>query len=157
LWFRGSAAVSYPYVQRLVDARADSPALPGECATNDVDQLLASCQRGDPLGTTTVLLVGDSHAAHWLPAFDEAGKANHFRVAASVMGVCPSVSDGYRTEAAACATKIAGTPALFSELHPDLVVLANSVGELGSVYGPDGQVAADPVLAWQQGVTDRAE
>jgi peptidoglycan/LPS O-acetylase OafA/YrhL len=157
LWVRGSVAVSDPYVQRLVDARADSPALPGECATNDVDQLLASCQRGDPLGTTTVLLVGDSHAAHWLPAFDEAGKANHFRVVASMMGVCPSVSDGYRGEAAECATKIAGVPTLLSQLHPDLVVLANSVGYLDTVYGPDGQVAADPVLAWQQGVTDRAE
>jgi hypothetical protein len=37
----------------------------------------------------SVVLVGDSHAAQWLPALDELGRARGFRVAVFVKAACP--------------------------------------------------------------------
>ena len=39
-----------------------------------------ACTFGDPDGTTTVALVGDSKAMQWLPALEEAGRARGWRI-----------------------------------------------------------------------------
>ena len=44
------------------------------CETQRSPRGVRYCAYGDPHGTTTVMLTGDSHAAHWIPAFDPAGE-----------------------------------------------------------------------------------
>lgn len=50
------------------------------------------CAFGDESSRTTLALLGDSHADHWLGGLDLAGKAHGWRIEAHVMGGCP-VSD----------------------------------------------------------------
>jgi peptidoglycan/LPS O-acetylase OafA/YrhL len=49
------------------------------------------CVYGDPRGERTVVLLGDSHAEHWLPAFDAAGRRAGWRVLEHTMGACAFV------------------------------------------------------------------
>ena len=51
-----------------------------------------SCGFGDLGSSTTLSLLGDSHAEHWLGGLERAGREHGWRVAANVMGGCP-VSD----------------------------------------------------------------
>jgi len=49
----------------------------------------STCVFGDPDGSTTVALFGDSHAEHWLAALDRLGRERGWRVELMVMGGCP--------------------------------------------------------------------
>jgi hypothetical protein len=53
---------------------------------NDVEQ--AACEFGDLNGTHTVVLFGDSHIEHWLPAVAEAATRLHWKVVAWTKAAC---------------------------------------------------------------------
>jgi len=46
------------------------------------------CLYGDPNGTLTVVLFGDSHALNWFPAFNAVAKQNHWRLLSLTMSAC---------------------------------------------------------------------
>jgi peptidoglycan/LPS O-acetylase OafA/YrhL len=48
-----------------------------------------ACAFGNVNAPTTVALLGDSHAEHWLGGLDAAGRARGWRIDARVMGGCP--------------------------------------------------------------------
>ncbi len=48
------------------------------------------CAFGDVNATTTIALIGDSHASHWLGALDRAGRERGWRIEPYVMGACPA-------------------------------------------------------------------
>lgn len=68
------------------------PAYPGACAIGpDPVASMASCTFGDRRAVRTVLVLGDSHAAAWYPAFQAALEKMHYRgILASLPG-CPPV------------------------------------------------------------------
>jgi hypothetical protein len=47
------------------------------------------CSFGDAGSATTIALVGDSHASHWLGGLDRAGQEHGWRIEPYVMGACP--------------------------------------------------------------------
>ncbi len=47
------------------------------------------CATGDTASTTTVALVGDSHAAMWNPAFEQVATQRHWRLETMAKGACP--------------------------------------------------------------------
>jgi peptidoglycan/LPS O-acetylase OafA/YrhL len=47
------------------------------------------CSMGDTASTTTVALVGDSHAAMWTPAFQQIATQRHWRLEMLAKGACP--------------------------------------------------------------------
>ena len=47
------------------------------------------CSFGDTRSGTTIVLLGDSHASHWLGGLDRAGQAHGWRIEPHVMGACP--------------------------------------------------------------------
>ena len=47
------------------------------------------CATGDTASTTTVALVGDSHAAMWNPAFQQIAAQRHWRLETLAKGACP--------------------------------------------------------------------
>ncbi|WP_433716063.1 acyltransferase family protein [Nocardia sp. CA-084685] len=49
----------------------------------------AECASGDPDSTTTVALVGDSHAAMWHPAFEPIAAQRHWRLETMAKVTCP--------------------------------------------------------------------
>jgi hypothetical protein len=61
------------------------------CWANTVEDY-KPCFAGDIRSGTTIALLGDSHAEHWLGALDRAGKRQGWKIDAMVKGGCP-VSD----------------------------------------------------------------
>ncbi|GLZ58282.1 acyltransferase family protein [Micromonospora sp. NBRC 107095] len=47
------------------------------------------CSYGDPNSSFTMVLAGDSHAAHWLPALKAVAEANKWRLITQIKGSCP--------------------------------------------------------------------
>ena len=89
------------------------------------------CVFGDPNGTTTVALFGDSHAEHWLAALDRLGRERGWRVILMVKGGCP-VADapeliGVRPNRRSreCADYREATVRKLIALDPDLAVLSS--------------------------------
>ncbi len=89
------------------------------------------CVFGDPRGTTTVALFGDSHAEHWLGAVDRLGRERGWRVVLLVNGGCP-VSDapelnGWRTErrGRACAAYRDASVRRLIALRPAIAILSS--------------------------------
>ena len=78
--------VSSGVQQRFAAAREDR--FEKSCWANTLDDY-KPCFAGDIQSSTTVALLGDSHAEHWLGALDRAGKEHGWRIDAMVKGGCP--------------------------------------------------------------------
>jgi peptidoglycan/LPS O-acetylase OafA/YrhL len=48
------------------------------------------CEYGDPHGTKTVFLFGDSHAAQWFPTIDSISKSEHWKLIVLTKSSCPA-------------------------------------------------------------------
>ena len=69
----------------------------------------SDCRFGDPDGSKVLVLVGDSHAEHWLPAFDAAAKARSWQLyfwgkAACGYADVPQYAGVFKREYTECAT-----------------------------------------------------
>jgi peptidoglycan/LPS O-acetylase OafA/YrhL len=53
------------------------------------DAAREGCVFGDAGSATTLALLGDSHASHWLGGLERAGQARRWRIESYVMGACP--------------------------------------------------------------------
>lgn len=60
-----------------------------DCWATTVDEPRGTCAFGDTQSATTVMLLGDSHAEHWLGALDRLGRERGWRIVAMVKGGCP--------------------------------------------------------------------
>lgn len=60
-----------------------------ECWATTVETTAKPCEFGDRSSATTLVLLGDSHAQHWLAALDRAGRESGWKVVAMVKGGCP--------------------------------------------------------------------
>ncbi|MCU1668431.1 MAG: acyltransferase [Blastococcus sp.] len=90
------------------------------------------CVFGDPAGTATVALIGDSHAAAWFPAVEPLAEQRHWRLDVLAKATCPFLLDlptrspylGRQfTECAQWRTTVL---ARLQAEHPALVLLAMS-------------------------------
>ena len=118
------------------------------------------CQFGEVTSATTVLVVGDSHASHWVPALSTAGTRLHVRVVVARMGGCPSVDLEVAIDATTlvprpgCTAFRAKMPALIATLNPAVIVLSNS-SYLGRVFDRDGSIGSTShqLDLWQRAFT----
>lgn len=60
-----------------------------ECWGRTISEWRGPCAFGDTRSSTTLVLLGDSHAEHWLAALDRLGKERGWKVVALVKGGCP--------------------------------------------------------------------
>lgn len=114
------------------------------CNLNLKDKKLKECYFGDLKSKTLVVLFGDSHAAHWLPAFDSAGKAHNWKILLETKSACPSVDvpeilTEFNRVYTECVTWREAVNKKLALLQPDLVVLAFN----GSSDGAFGDVPVD--------------
>jgi len=58
------------------------------CWSNTVEDA-KTCVLGDAHGATTIALLGDSHAEHWLGGLDRAGRERGWKIVPMVKGGCP--------------------------------------------------------------------
>jgi peptidoglycan/LPS O-acetylase OafA/YrhL len=119
------------------------------------------CVFGDPNGTVTVALFGDSHAEHWLAALDRLGRERGWRVVLLVKGGCP-VADapeliGVRSDRRGreCAQYREDAVRRLIALHPDVAVLSSydeyvtRDAESADDRAADGRVSP---VAWGRGL-----
>ncbi|MFG3340448.1 acyltransferase family protein [Glycomyces sp. NPDC048151] len=133
----------------LEAAGTDEPALyADDCVTDRESADLADCVFGDPDGTKTIVLFGDSHAAQWFPAFNQLAEASGWKLVPIAKAGC-SVSDvterdsslGRRyTECEEWKEKAFDE---IESLEPDVVVT--------SAYDEKEVLADDPDQAWADG------
>jgi len=136
----------------LVTVR-DSIADVGDCDYSKAQEgETVLCPRGDPDGTRTVVLIGDSHARAWIPALDGITEDNGWRAFYLVKSQCNAA---HVTVAAldqdvpfdACSDFHDFTQAVVDELEPDLVVVASSP-PVNGLFTDDGtQVRAPGEMA----------
>jgi peptidoglycan/LPS O-acetylase OafA/YrhL len=147
---------------RLRDAGADVPAIYGDlCHLNyDGARQDRPCVYGDPNGTRTMYLIGDSHAAHWFPGFDQAAARHGWRLVAMTKSACqvPSVlvwNEPLKRPYTEC---VSWRDQIFERIRADrpaMVVLAsNDMDNGGMIDGqgrriPTSGRADDPL--WVQG------
>jgi phenylpyruvate tautomerase PptA (4-oxalocrotonate tautomerase family) len=94
---------------------------------------LASCVYGDRDAQTTVVLIGDSHAAQWFPTLDRLAKERSWRLVSITKSACPAIDtdiDIYnptlKRPYPECATWLDMTLARIVAERPDLVVISNA-------------------------------
>jgi SGNH domain (fused to AT3 domains) len=61
------------------------------CVTPFLDARLRECVFGDVNSSTTVVLLGDSHAAQWFPALESISNQNRWRLVTMIKMACPAV------------------------------------------------------------------
>ncbi len=108
-----------------------------------------SCIYGDPNGSVTIVLFGDSHAAEWMPALNKVATDHDWRLVVHTKKACPSAEiptekDPNRTD---CARWRAAVIDQIGALHPDLVVMSSyRYKQVGAAAG------RDPDTVWKEGI-----
>ncbi|PYP81483.1 MAG: hypothetical protein DMD35_01880 [Gemmatimonadetes bacterium] len=75
--------------EQRVFAAARVDRLRHQCWANTVEDARTPCTLGDRTASTTIALLGDSHAEHWLGGLDRAGREHGWRIDVMVKGGCP--------------------------------------------------------------------
>ena len=134
----------------LRSARSDLPPIYDNGCILDVGvNTPKDCLYGDPGGSITVVLFGDSHAAQWMPALNKVGAANGWRIIVHVKKACPTADiptdkDRSRTD---CAVWRDAVLQRIGQLQPDLVIMsAYRYKQVGAAAG------RDPDAVWQEGL-----
>jgi len=78
---------SSPEQRRYAAAREDG--MTHDCWGSLLENATAPCVFGNTRSRTIVVLMGDSHAEHWLPAVDRIGRDRRWKVVAMVKPACP--------------------------------------------------------------------
>lgn len=116
---------------------------------------LKVCEGGDPHGTKTVVLAGDSHAGMWWPAFDIAAKKQGWRLFIVGKNGCPIVdvpvsAGATADEWPACAAWQSKAVPAVADLHPDLIIVDN----LTAGYMHKASLRDDFFTTWPPALTE---
>ncbi|MFI5269828.1 MAG: acyltransferase family protein, partial [Chloroflexota bacterium] len=81
-------ALKNPRVRALADIRqaVDAPTIAARCPRSVFE---APCILGDTASPGVVVVAGDSHAEHWLPAVDSAARVLGLRIVTHIKAACP--------------------------------------------------------------------
>jgi peptidoglycan/LPS O-acetylase OafA/YrhL len=117
---------------RLADARNDAESLWRDGCGAQVPTIVPpDCVYGDPNGTFTIALIGDSHAAQWFPAFEALARTHGWRLVPYVKLSCPFIEMAVehlvlKREYTECAAWREEVVKILARHPPDLVVIAMS-------------------------------
>lgn len=115
-----------------------------------------ACEFGDTTSDIVIVLTGDSHAAAWFGAFDEAGKANHWKIVTVTKRGCPAADVSVYsaidravldTPYPACNTWRDNALQYIVDLHPDVVVFP-----MLTRRGLVGHSGANAITEWGAGL-----
>jgi peptidoglycan/LPS O-acetylase OafA/YrhL len=113
-----------------------------KCRTPISSSTPIDCVAGDPDGSSTVVLFGDSHANQWFNALDAIAKESHWRLVPYTKGGCPPpyYPNFYLDELKRVYTECyAWRDAVFARiaaLHPSLVVIGSEARVQAKDAGP---------------------
>lgn len=153
----GSASNGAELYPPLVEAQEDDPQLYADKCQGqreDIDPR-TDCVYGDHEGGRTVVVVGDSHAAQWVPALDQVGAERGWRVVSLTKSACAFTatpvqwSDGSAYEE--CRLWNEAVVEELSELAPDVVFSSASADVAPQEPGEDATRTLADGLAAQWG------
>lgn len=107
------------------------------------DSGIAYCVSGSTDALTTVMVIGDSHAAQWVPTLSKVGNEEAFRLVIRALDACPAANLTVLAHGAVnsdCDSFHRETQALIYELQPEVVLTANSNSYVGQIPDGSGQV-----------------
>ena len=116
----------------LTAARRDEdPLIADGCGLSLAGTRPPVCKYGDPNGSVTVALVGDSHASNWFPALESLARQRSWRLVPFTKHSCVFVdmriwSPHLKREYTECATWRENVVERLAELRPHLVVIASN-------------------------------
>lgn len=133
---------TYAQVLKAVSEAATSTKLPplqppyqdqgwgGHCIAQYLETTSALCVSGDPQGSHTLVVYGDSHGYMWMPAFTSIGTYLHWRIIQIQKAGCqvadfPRWLPAYRRPYTECAAFQSFAIASIKKLHPDMVVVTS--------------------------------
>ena len=134
----------------LGNAKDDLPNVYADkCILEVGETALKECVYGDPSGSVTIVLFGDSHAAQWMPALDLVAMENKWRLVVHTKKACPSaeiptIKDPNGTD---CAVWRASVIEQIAAVRPDLVVLSGY--RYQAAPGTEGRT---PDQVWRDGI-----
>ncbi len=114
---------------------------------------IAYCEDGDLHSRRTLLLVGDSHARHWVPAFALAARQEGVRLIVRWQSICPATPIPVVTlqdvRNKTCDTFHTQTARLIQELRPSAVVTSGSATYASLlVLAPSTRAVMTPAQVW---------
>jgi hypothetical protein len=127
---------------------------PSSCWPSVGQSSIPACMFGDPNGTHTMVVYGDSHAGMWFQTLDFIATLAHWRLAFLGKGWCPADSLSYENpsgfghagaEYSTCDQWHRFAIGRIQSLHPDLVIVTQEDAE-----GPNGETYSP--AQWQQGL-----
>ena len=135
--------------------RIANPAYSKECDVTRKDTTSSVCVHGDPNGSRTLVIYGDSHAAMWIPALDVIGKEAGWQVIQLTKPACqapdfPRYSGTLKREYTECAEYREFALAQIASIKPDLVLISSAYKD--TELWQDGKPTTDGVEeAWAKG------
>jgi hypothetical protein len=141
----------------LADASAELKVLfLDSCMRNGTQGRQPECATGDTASTTTVALVGDSHAAMWSPALQQIAEQRRWRLETLTKAACPlmdmPITNPIRRLVSQCEQWRGRIIARLRVEHPRLVVVSTWRGYVAGNGGYDpGFTSYDP--AWIDSLT----
>ena len=121
--------VSSPPQRQFLSARQDN--MGHDCWGSMTENATGPCVFGDLSSSTKVVLMGDSHAEHWLPAMERIGRERHWKVYAMVKPACPvadmpeMVNARLKRDYTECTSWRRAKLRQILALQPDFVVLSS--------------------------------
>jgi peptidoglycan/LPS O-acetylase OafA/YrhL len=124
------------------------------CHADFLSTQQGDCVFGDPRGTHTAVIFGDSHAEQWLPAFDNAGRKAGWRIVNWTKAACPPAqisvfAASLNRDYSECDSWRTATMARIAALKPDLIVVSESENVVPSKV-PPAEFATDTVTTLQK-------
>jgi peptidoglycan/LPS O-acetylase OafA/YrhL len=128
------------------------------CHVTQADTVSGPCTYGDKEASTTVVLMGDSHAVAWFPAVDRLAKERGWRLLSLTKSACTSADVAewnvtYKREYTECEQWRENTFRRIKAERPALVLVANNRGFRGVAANGSVQESAEAIQAWQTGMT----
>lgn len=125
-----------------------------DCYASTGDEDTKVCEFGDVDATQTIAVIGDSHAAMWMPALDILGRDHGFRVVPFLKMSCgayPVVQDANGLDQDDCDGFREFTTGELEKLDPDAIV----IGSRGQFNMRDGVDGASIDEQWAQAVSEQ--
>jgi len=154
-WLR-ARALDNPRVLALADLRSHDhwPTIEARCPHGLAED---GCLLGDTASSRVVIVAGDSHAAHWLPALDSAARVLRLAVVPHIRPACPPWPIRLRhyydaREDVECAAHQRRLVSIVRRYSASSLVLASSVGSVGRMLGDLSP--RQRAELWQQGAAE---
>jgi peptidoglycan/LPS O-acetylase OafA/YrhL len=144
----------------ISQAKKDLPLIYRDgCQINQFAAAIKHCVFGNPHGSFTIVLFGDSHAAQWFPALDKIANADGDRLVVQTHSHCPApivniFASGHVMDA--CTTWRQSALRYIATLKPDIVLVATHrpSGNFYQVTDANGNIVSNPqqlLTMWQAG------